>query len=541
MTNRNRDNFDSGIKCYLDLNHIPEGSYVNVEYLNAVKQQLDVLIGELNGKFISKGAKRTPASILQGNFAEYFLAETFNLDAIAAGSSYRAKVLGSNKLGSVDIVIYKVDANGNSIPNTEIEYSLKYNKSGKKAATEQTQRYYDRYMKFLKEKNLTTEEYSFEKFLQDKKLDPDDIDEYTLLYRNQIRIVPKGKLTSVRKAIAKKMQETTDIREKENLQLVLDLLDDALRSPNGDVQSVFLTRSQAEKLVKSAQKGKIDIKRLGLDFDAIFSNKRILKQALKAGKMAAILTFVCQIAPGIISIFHDMFLKGYVDFENLNSDFLSESSSAFMQGVITAAITTKISVEFLKHSVEISPDIIALGVFLCYDIIVTSIKCYKNGDSNKIIAVKCMNNMLIGLSAYAGMKFGTFTAVRMSTFALLGIGFPSIAVILGSLIGAAIAGLTTQLLMDKCLSICIENDYTFWGLVEQDYTLPEGYKYFLINDYIAFDRLQRDAINNDCIRSEKIQNDTIQFDSILSLILQRNVVGVQKIGYICRNYSLISN
>lgn len=57
---------------------------------------------------------------LDGFIAEHHHANTFNIDAVAKGSSYRAVVLGSNGKDSVDIVI--VDGKGNEVDSAQSKY-----------------------------------------------------------------------------------------------------------------------------------------------------------------------------------------------------------------------------------------------------------------------------------------------------------------------------------------------------------------------------------------------------------------------------------
>jgi hypothetical protein len=107
---------------------------------------------------------------------------------------------------------------------------------------------------------------------------------------------------------------------------------------------------------------------------------------------------------------------------------------------------------------------------------------------------------------------------------------------LGTLIGAVLGGLSYKWVNDLEISLCVEKGYTFFGLVKQDYTIPEPLYKFLINDRI---NLRKEAISDkiklEAIKLEAITEQPIGFgERILKLMLERQVVGVNKIAYVVR-------
>ena len=107
---------------------------------------------------------------------------------------------------------------------------------------------------------------------------------------------------------------------------------------------------------------------------------------------------------------------------------------------------------------------------------------------------------------------------------------------LGTLVGAVIGGLSYKWLNNLGISLCVKKGYTFFGLVKQDYTIPEPLYKFLINDRV---NLKKEVIS-DCISLEPIKHESICEqpigfgERILKLILSRQVVGINKIAYILK-------
>ena len=106
----------------------------------------------------------------------------------------------------------------------------------------------------------------------------------------------------------------------------------------------------------------------------------------------------------------------------------------------------------------------------------------------------------------------------------------------GTLIGAVLGGLTYKWLYDLGISLCVEKGYTFFGLVKQDYTIPEPLHKFLISDRINLRKeVISDNIKPEPIQLEAITNQPVGFgERILKLMLERQVVGVNKIAYVVR-------
>lgn len=103
--------------------------------------------------------------------------------------------------------------------------------------------------------------------------------------------------------------------------------------------------------------------------------------------------------------------------------------------------------------------------------------------------------------------------------------------ILGSLIGCAFS-VTYNITKKKLISFCVDTGFTCFGLVEQDYTLPEEY---LNQMGIKTITVKHTDIPVKQIKTIDIKRKNISgknYETIDIKELRRGVIGVNKIGYI---------
>ena len=488
------EEFDNGFNWFLKEQDIVFNSDSAAKLCSEVKREIQDTLKALNSDV--KGSKKR-AGILQGDMAEYYFARIFNLKAKASGSLYRADVLRSTELGSVDVVIYKIDAVGNAIEGSATSYSLKYYKSGKGAAFQQSRTFGDEYRsalsrKIKKDPSITSENYTWEDFLKERDLDNKGISKETLLYGEQIRLIPKAKMTSAKKYLEDLIKKETDPVRLQNYQKVLDLLTDAINSPDGKFGDIKLTRSKSEEIARYARKGKLDLDKLGIGLEDVLTNRIIWEQSLRTGFISGCITLAIDIAPQIIDIIQQLLAKGIIDLDTLDlSGGINDAASSFIVGSLTSAIAFNASRKTLLSS--LTPEMVSFMVIMCYTSITTTIKGYRDQLPNNVIANQLIQNTymlswayigasLIGPQIAKGLTKGLGYLIGEAIGAVGNFAIPLVASLLGTLIGSVLGGLSYKWLNNLGMSLCVEKGYTFFGLVKQDYTMPEPLHKFLISN-----------------------------------------------------------
>ena len=97
------------------------------------------------------------------------------------------------------------------------------------------------------------------------------------------------------------------------------------------------------------------------------------------------------------------------------------------------------------------------------------------------------------------------------------IEIPVLGFMLGSLVGSVIGSFAYSTSYKTYISFCIDTEFTMFGIVDQNYTLPDN-----ILKEIGLEVFEYDAF-------EPI---TFEYNTICITLLRRGVIGVNQIGYI---------
>lgn len=390
--------------------------------------------------------------------------------------------------------------------------------------------------------SITPESYTFDDFLKERNLDNKGIGEDTLLYGDQIRLIPKAKMTSAKKGLADLIKKETNAERRENLQKVYDIITDVMNSPDGKVGDIKLTRTKSEEIARAARKGKLDMDKLGLGFDDVLTNRIIWKKSLKTGYISACISLAIDLAPQLIDIIQQLIEKGFINEDSFDLEGgLNDAASSFVVGTLTSAITFHASRESLLSS--ITPEMISFMVMMCYTSIATTVKGYKNNLPGNVIASQLIQNGYVLTWTYVGASLigpkiakGIGYLIGEAIGTVGNIAIPIVSQLLGTLIGAVIGGLSYKWLCNLSISLCVEKGYTFFGLVKQDYTIPEPLHKFLISDCINLKKeVISDSIPLDPIQLDPITEEPIGHgERILKLILERQMVGINQIAYVIK-------
>lgn len=108
---------------------------------------------------------------------------------------------------------------------------------------------------------------------------------------------------------------------------------------------------------------------------------------------------------------------------------------------------------------------------------------------------------------------------------------PVLGYLLGSFIGSVLAGVSFEIADRIIVSICVKSGFTCFGLVDQDYTLPEE-----VLDEIGIERIDLLSTIIPEVQIEEIEIETIgieetEVDTVDICLLKRGLIGVKKVGY----------
>lgn len=478
-------------------------------YVEQVKAEINRLLQDLN----TFEGFQTMADKLKGDIAEFWHADTFNINAVARDSSHRTFVDRSHDFASQDIS-----------SNFEKIFGLKYYKDGVASAKAQAKNIFERFREYQYGGGKDT----LEEFLSKRGYD----DEAVLsdpIYLGQIRVIPKEQLEMACQWLKEKIAKEAVIRPeqmdryKDTLQMLSNKVEDGIGTT-----SVELSDADAKLLATLAKEGDVtteELQKLGISAEAIIKYEYIIQQACKAGVTAATISMVLKVAPEIYKAIQYLIENGELDeqqFQKIGFAAVRGGTEGFIRGSLAAAITIACKKGQLGNfSKNVSPVVIGMTTVLALNTMrdAFDVACGKMSSSE--LARRLTRDIIISSTALAGGAAGQ---------ALIQI--PVLGYMIGSFIGSTVGAFAYTCGTNIMLSFCVDTGFTMFGFVKQDFTLPEDVLMDIGMDVFEYEKFQYDVFQHDEFIIQPFEFDSFEPESINIRPLRRGVIGVAKVGYI---------
>lgn len=452
-------------------------------YVGRVEKAIDQLT-----KDIVKLKSNQSDAQLGGYIAEHWHTGTFNVDAAAADSSSHATALESTAYASVDMMVEST----NGVKN----YSSKYMATAEDSAVAQA---------------------TFSRETGQPK------------YINQDQVVPTDQLSDAKAVAHRRALLNNDTRPEvsDSYRNTEQHLTDRITDDKG-VESKSLSKDEDLQIAKEVKKDQFDAEKHGVTTDAAIKPEYIMKQAVKAGLTAAAVTMIMQTAPEIFKAIAYLIKTGELDvnqIKKIGTKAISSGTEGFLRGSI--ACTLQILCEkgaFGAALKGIDATMLGTVVALTLETVKNSILVAAGKMTPRDMGNALVDNILISTGYVIGAKIGGIIGQA------LGFELPVMGYLIGSLVGCAFAAVY-NIGKKKFISFCIDTGFTCFGLVEQDYTLPEEALRDMGIDITPITRTEvsRTELNRSHIT---IDINKANIDTIDIRIIRRGIIGVNRIGYV---------
>ena len=317
--------FEKGYKFFTENASAYTGAMISDDYVDTINEEIDKLLKDLN----SLEGYKTASKVLKGDAAEFWHTGTFNIDAALKDSQHRASVDRSHDFASTDIST-----------NFGDRYGLKYYSNAQASAKAQSVSIFQRYKEYQAKGGTD----SLDKFLNDRGYSEVDTILTDPIYAGQIRVIPREQLEDAVVWLERMIKTEAAIRPEQvhRYEETLALLSDRLKDNNG-VESIPLSREEAEQLATLAKRGDITADELGLTTETLMKYEYVLQQAFKAGLTAATITLVLKVAPEVYKAISYLIENGDIDkeqFKRIGFAAVTGSAEGFVRGSVSAALTT---------------------------------------------------------------------------------------------------------------------------------------------------------------------------------------------------------
>lgn len=490
-----------GYESYTNIVGGSIGAKLGEEYISELNSAINILNDDIN---VFSGYN-TPIEQLKGDIAEFWHSDTFNINAKLNDSNFKTLVDRSHNYASADIT-----------SNWGDKFGLKYLRNGTETAKAQSISHFERFCKYKYESGKT--DLTIEDFLNERGYNSADILNDPI-YSGQIRIIPADQLKEAIEYLKWKIAKEKLIRPEqvERYQETLDLLSSKIIAPDR-TESIELTTKEAERIAQIAKEGKFDASNIGITSEDLITYEHILKQGLKAGKSAAIITMVLKTAPQIYKLIDELIKKGYInegEFKELGFNAISGAAEGYIRGFVSAALVTSCQSGLFGEALKtINPNIIAGLTVVLYSTMKDSFLVVKGSISRYELTYNLSRNIFVTSCA---IGFGAFAQAFLPAIPC--------AYLLGNFVGSAIGSFAYIAWDSAFMSFCISSGFTLFGIVKQDYRLPEHIMKEIGIEIFEYEQYILDEYQYDTYEIEEYDGDFIS-------IIRRGVIGVHQIGYI---------
>ena len=503
--------FDEGYKYATKNSGILQGSQIADKYVTNIEDAIDVLSKDIN-QFTGY---QTDPSRLQGDIAEFWHADTFNINAAINESKFTAKVIRSHSFGSPDIVLEKDE----SIVQ---EIGLKYYHNAAASVQAQSKSYFQRFCEYKSSSgrvDLTVEQYFTEKGIDDNVLAIDPI------YSGQVRIIPSDQYNAAVTYLKLKIQKEllTRPEEAKRYQETLDLLASGGKINASDgTTSVEFSREASEKLAILAKKGKFNPADYGITTEELMNFSHALAQGVKAGTSAGVVTLILKTAPQIYLCLEKLIAEGGLDegdFRELGFKALSGANEGFIRGFISGTIVTACETGIWGTALKgVNPSIIGSLTAIMMQSMQDSFCVVKGTMTQQEFVANLSKNIFV-----TSCGIGLGTAMGMLTMC-------PFAYMLGNFVGSFVGSFAYFAVDNAFMSFAVNSGWTFFGIVKQDYELPDHILREIGIDVFDYDKFTINEFSFDIFKFDEFQIDEYTPDFIS--FIRRGVIGVHQIGYI---------
>lgn len=487
------------------------GNFVGVSegarYVDSVETEITKLVKNLNQFSSNKAGVAT----LKGDVAEFWHAGTFNINAAVKGSNHRVVVDRSHGLGSVDI----------RGKNFESEFGLKYYKNGAESAKQQAKSIFEKFSEYKAkggkeslENYLQRSEYSADKVLSDP------------LYAGQYRVIPSDQLKAATEWLERRIKEESVKRPDEvrRYQETLDMLRSKVSDNKGN-ESIELAETEARKLAELSKRGDVTAEKLNLTTEELIRFKDILRESCKAGMSAAVITMVLKMSPEIWKAIHYLIENGEIDeeqFKVLGFKALTSSSEGFIRGTVSAAITGSCKAGLCGSALKsLDPTVIGAATV----IVMNSMK-----NSYKVAIGEMSRTQMV--NELVKEMFVSTCALSMGSVGQSFIQIPLVAYMMGSFVGSIAGSIIYDAVYSPVISFCIDSGFTMFGLVEQNYELPEELLKEIGVEVFEYEKFDYSSIDTETFQFATITPEKVEPKGIDMVFLRRGVIGINCIGYV---------
>ena len=495
------------------------GHAAGVHYIDAVESEIKKLVNNLN-EFETNGAR---IDTLKGDVAEFWHAGTFNINAAINSSKNRVQVDRSHDFGSADITGVNFDA----------KFGLKYYKNGASSAEQQAKSIFQRFSEYKSQGGKE----SLDLYLEKRGYSADTILSDPV-YTGQYRVIPSDQLKEATMFLERKIREEAVKRPEpvHRYEETLKLLSDKVKDNEGN-ESIALSEQEARELARLSKEGGVNPEDLHLTTEELIKYTDILKKSYKAGLTAATISMVLKVAPEIWNAVAYLIKNGYVDekqFKKIGFAALTGAGEGFVRGTVSAAITAScLSGVFGKTLKKVNPSVVGVVTVLVMNSMKSSYKVFTGEMNRSEMVSELIKEMFITTCAFSmGLLGNAYIKIPLPNFLSKLNKVVPLGYMIGSFVGSISGSVIYSSIYNPVISFCVDSGFTLFGLVNQDYELPEEVLKEIGIEVFEYEKFEYEPFEYEKFEYEKFEYEQFEYERLHTIFLRRGVIGVNCVGYL---------
>ena len=350
-------------------------------------------------------------------------------------------------------------------------------------------------------------------------------------YQGQEQVVPSDQLDGAIAVAKQRAMKNADSRPEvaSSYEYTSQHLTDRI-SDGEVVESKPLSKKESIALAKKVKEKGEDLsgEDVGVSFSNSVTNREIFKKIMDAGYSAAFVTVAMQLAPDIYKAIDYLIKNKKINLQQVKQmglKAISSGTEGFLRGSISCALYMWcVQGKFGETFKQVNPSILGTIVSVVLETAKNSILVAAGKMSAKQMGDRFIDSVIVSSGFLVGQKIG----IAIGT--LLNFQVPVVGYLIGSLIGTAFS-VVYQIGKKKLISFCVDSGFTCFGLVDQDYSLPESVLKGLGIDVIDIPRTEVPTTNLQ--RTEvRSQLSSTPLETINISMIKRGIISVNKVGYI---------
>lgn len=102
---------------------------------------------------------------------------------------------------------------------------------------------------------------------------------------------------------------------------------------------------------------------------------------------------------------------------------------------------------------------------------------------------------------------------------------------IGSFVGSIAGSVIYSSIYNPVLSFCVDSGFTLFGLVDQDYELPEEVLKEIGIEVFEYEKFEYEPFEYEKFEYERFEYEQFEYEKLHTIFLRRGVIGVNCVGY----------